>query len=83
MTAKVEQLQSEWRHLVELSQSEDVILTSSGQAVARLIGVKNSKKAVERREWLKDLAGLRQSTSCGKPGPSSEAILDDLRADRD
>ena len=83
MTAKVEQLQSEWRQMVELAQKgEDVVLTSKGEIVARLVGVQSGKKASDRKTWLASLAELRHATASGKPGPSSDAILNDLRAER-
>jgi hypothetical protein len=36
----------------------------------------------ERERWLARLDSLRESVGTGKPGTSTEAILDDLRADR-
>ena len=35
-----------------------------------------------REEWLKRLAQVRSSVGTGKTGPSTEEILDDLRAER-
>lgn len=36
----------------------------------------------ERERWLERLDALRESVGTGKPGTTTEAILDDLRADR-
>jgi len=36
----------------------------------------------ERERWLERLDSLRESVGTGKPGISTEAILEDLRADR-
>jgi len=83
VTAAVEQLQFEWRKLIEVvRRGEEVRLTSKGEVVARLVGVENAKPAANKRAWLTELAGLRAQTSTGKSGVASEAILDDLRSER-
>lgn len=83
MTATVEQLQSEWAHLIELAQQgEEVVLTSHGQAVARLTAIPRSGSIPERGGWLAELALLRDETATGKTSPSTEEILEDLRSDR-
>lgn len=41
-------------------------------------------RQVERREeWLARLDSLRSSVGTGKTGTSTEAIIDDIRSDRD
>jgi antitoxin (DNA-binding transcriptional repressor) of toxin-antitoxin stability system len=83
MTATVEQLQSEWRKLIELAQrGEEVILTSQGRIVARLTGVPTTKPSPDRRPWLAELAKLRKATATGKTVPTSDEILEDLRSER-
>ena len=83
MTAAVEQLQSEWRNLIELAQrGEEVVLTSQGRIVARLTGVPQPNSAPDRRAWLAELARLREATATGETSPATEEILDDLRAER-
>ena len=83
MTATVEQLQTEWRNLIDLAQrGEEVLLTSEGRTVARLTGVPRAESAGDRREWLTELARLRQVTATGTTEPNVEEILDDLRSDR-
>ncbi|MGH7969182.1 MAG: hypothetical protein ACREIC_10695 [Limisphaerales bacterium] len=83
MTAKVEQLQSEWRRLIALAQrGEEVLLTRQGQAVARLSGVPSANLAGDRRVWLKALAQLRETTATKKLKPTTDDILEDLRSER-
>jgi prevent-host-death family protein len=83
MTATLEQTQSDLPRLVDLvRQGEEVVITNQGRAVAKLTGVAEDVPAPNRSEWLKKLAGLRESTATGKAEPSTEEILDDLRSDR-
>jgi len=83
MTATVEQLESEWRRLVEAAQrGDEVVLTSHGQPVARLTGVHQPPLPQDRRRWLADLAQLRQSVATAKTTPTTDEILDDLRSER-
>lgn len=83
MTARVEQLESEWRRLIDAARGGDeVVLTSQGQPVARLTGVHQPPLAQDRRRWLAELARLRQSVATEKNTPTTEEILDDLRSER-
>lgn len=83
MTATVEQLQFDWRQLVDRARrGEEVVLTSEGRPVARLTGVPQTTSAPDRGRWLAELAQLRQSMATGKTSPSTEEILDDLRSER-
>jgi len=85
MTATVEQIQSEWRRLIDLAQKgEEISITSQGRVIAKLTGVAPSPAvpAPDRRVWLAELAELREKTSSGKNGPATEAILEDLRSER-
>lgn len=83
MTARVEQLESEWRRLIDAARrGDEVVLTSQGQPVARLTGVHQPPLAQDRHRWLAELARLRQSVATTKSGPTTEDILDDLRSER-
>jgi antitoxin (DNA-binding transcriptional repressor) of toxin-antitoxin stability system len=83
MTATVEQLQSEWRKLIDLAQQgEEVMLSSKGQVVARLTGVQGRMPPKDRKSWLSDLARLREQTATGKACPATETILEDIRSER-
>jgi len=83
MTATLEQTQSDLLKLVNLVQhGEEVVITSQGRTVAKLSGVPPSVPSPNRRAWLARLAELRASTATGKTAPTTEAILDDLRAER-
>ena len=84
MTARVEQLESEWRRLIDAARrGDEVVLTSQGQPVARLTGVHQPPLAQDRRRWLAELAHLRQSVATQKTTPTTDEILDDLRSERD
>jgi prevent-host-death family protein len=83
VTATWEQMQSELPRLLDLvQQGEEVVITKQGRVVARLTGVSQMQGPRDRRAWLTRLARLRESTATGKSGPSTEAILDDLRSER-
>lgn len=83
MTATLEQTQSELVKLVKLvQQGEEVVITSQGQAVAKLSGVPASTLSPDRQAWLGRLRQLRASGATGKTGLPTEAILDDLRSER-
>ncbi len=82
MIATVEQTQTDLLKLVSLVQKgEEVVITSKGQAVARLTAVPRMAPAVDRSAWLSRLADLRNLLSAGKPGPSVEQILDEDRGE--
>jgi prevent-host-death family protein len=83
MTATLEQTQAELPKLVSLAQQgEEVVITSQGRAVARLMGVVPAQPSPARRAWLAKLARLREATATGKTSPTTEEILDDLRSER-
>lgn len=85
MTATLEEIQSEWRKLVQIvQQGEDVLIMDHGQVVARLTGVPPKSDAVKANPtaWHAKLAQLREKMATGKIGPSTDEILDDLRSDR-
>jgi prevent-host-death family protein len=83
MNATVEQLESEWRRLIETARrGEEVVLTSHGKPVARLTGVPQPPLAQDRHRWLAELANLRQSVATDKTTPTTDQILDDLRSER-
>lgn len=83
MTATVEQLQSEWRKLIDLAQrGEETVLTQNGRAVARLTALVQTASPLDPREWLAELAQLREMTATGGKSPTTEEILEDLRSER-
>lgn len=85
MTATLEQVQSEWRKMIELAQGgEEVIITSQGKVIARLTGVGAADKAsgTDYKKWLTELANLRESLATGKTSPTTDEILEELRFDR-
>ena len=83
MTATLEQTQSDLLRLIELAQrGEEVLITREGRPVDRLTGVPQPQAVPDRRAWLAKLARLREATATGKTTPTTEQILDDLRAER-
>ena len=91
MTATLEQTRADLLRLIDLAlRGEEVLITREGQTVARLTGVPQPRAtevptpgtAADRRVWLDKLARLRAATATGKTSPTTEQILDDLRAER-
>ena len=83
MTATLEQTQSDLLRLIDLAQrGEEVFITREGRAVAKLTGVPQPRTAADRRAWLAKLARLRAATATGKTTPTTDQILEDLRAER-
>ena len=82
MTATLEQTQSDLLRLVNLvQQGEEVVITSQGQAVAKLSAVPPSAPLPNRQAWLARLAKMREQLSTGKTGATVEQILDEDRGD--
>ena len=72
--------------MIELAQGgEEVIITSQGKVVARLTGVAAAGAApkADYKEWLTELANLRESLATGHAAPTTDEILKDLRSDWD
>ncbi len=83
MTATLEQTRSDLPRLIELAQGgEEVVITEQGRAIAKLTGVPQTKPPSNRPAWLAKLARLRESPATGKTTPTTEEILEDLRAER-
>ncbi len=80
MTATVQQIQQEALSLIELARrGEEVVITSHGQAVAKLTGIPDRPHACNRPAWLAKLAELRRRVATGKRGLTIEQILDEDR----
>ena len=83
MTATLEQVQADCLNLIALAQhGEDVVITSQGRAIVRFTGIAARPVSPNRQAWLARLASLRASTTTGRTPSPSEAILDELRAER-
>ena len=83
MTTTLEQIQTEWRKLIEIAQNgEDVMITSQGRVVARLTGVASVEAQPKVQPWLEKLGKLRENLTTGKAATATEEILNGLRADR-
>ena len=85
MTATLEQTQTDLLRLIGLAQrGEEVVIVNQGQPVAKLTSVVQpppSRRTPDRKTWLARLARLREATATGKTTPTTEQILDDLRAE--
>lgn len=83
MTATVEQTQSDLTRLIRLAVGgEEIVITQAGQPVAKLTGIAQPSAAPDRGRWLESLRQLRERTSTGKPGKSSDEILTEDRDGR-
>jgi antitoxin (DNA-binding transcriptional repressor) of toxin-antitoxin stability system len=83
MSATVEQVGRELVRLLKLAQEgEEVLITSGVKTIAKLTGVQQQKHERDRQGWLIRLAKLREETSTGQRSASVEAVLDDLRSER-
>lgn len=84
MIAALEQSGPDLAHLVQIAQGgQEVVLTKEGKAVAKITAMRDPSWPRMRDEWLDDLQRLRDSVGTRKTdGPTTEQILDDLRADR-
>ena len=81
--ATVEQTQAEFQRLVGLVQEgEEVLITKEGRPVARLTGLPPETPAESRQSWMEKLTRLREATAAGKTSPTTEDILEELRAER-
>jgi antitoxin (DNA-binding transcriptional repressor) of toxin-antitoxin stability system len=84
MTTTVEPTQSDLTRLIRLAvKGEEIVITESGQAVAKLVGISAPAPAPDRKKWLESLRQLRESNHTGKPGKTSDEILAEDRAERD
>ena len=83
MTATLEQTQSDLPRLLKLvQQGEEVIITSDGRPLAKLSPVPQRTSSPNRQSWLARLRELRERSAGNGTGTATEAILEDLRAER-
>ncbi|MBM3889796.1 MAG: type II toxin-antitoxin system prevent-host-death family antitoxin [Verrucomicrobia bacterium] len=83
MTATLEQVQGDLQKLLNaVQQGEEIVITDAGRAVAKLTAVAQKPSSSDRRAWLARLAQLRERTATLKGWPTSDQILEDLRAER-
>jgi len=83
MTATVQQTQNDLARLIRLAvKGEEIVITESGLAVAKLVGLPPANAAPNRSKWLESLRRLREATSSGTNGKTSDEILAEDRTDR-
>ena len=84
MTATVEQTQNDLARLIRMAiRGEEILITEAGRPVAKLVGVVPQVRAPDRTEWLESLRKLRETTSTGRPGKSSDEMLAEDRSGRE
>ena len=84
MIATLRQTKAELSRMVRMAAGgEEVLITVRGQPKSRLNGVPKAPSQKSKLKWLAELRKLRESTSTGKTGISTDQILDEIRADRD
>jgi prevent-host-death family protein len=64
------------------SQGEEVVITVHGKKVAKLVGMPNRPKKLDKKKWLAKLARLRRKCSTGKVTMTAQEIQDEDRAER-
>lgn len=83
MTATVEQTQADLQRLIRLAiEGEEVVITMSGQPVAKLTAIAPTAEQADRLKWLDELRQLREATATGSIGKTIEQILEADREDR-
>jgi len=83
MTATLRETKAKLSEMVKLaSQGEEVVITVHGKEMAKLIGLPNRSKKIDKKKWLAKLARLRKRTGTGIIGITAQEIQDEDRADR-
>ena len=83
MTATLRETKAKLSEMVRLaSQGEEVVITVHGKQMAKLVGVAERPRKIDKRKWLAKLARLRKQTGTGIIGMTAQEIQDENRADR-
>ena len=83
MTASLRETKAKLSQMVRLaSQGEEVVITVHGKQVAKLVGLPNRPRKIDKKKWLAKLARLRKQTWTGRYGITAQQIQDEDRADR-
>lgn len=83
MTTTLQQMIAEPEPLLALAQrGEEVVLTNDGRPVVRLTGVpapKSKPSPESLKRWMDEAAAAAAAGATGKPGPTSDEIIAELR----
>jgi prevent-host-death family protein len=83
MTATVEQTRQDLARLIrQAAAGEEILITENGRPVAKLTALPLERSNSDRKQWLESLRAMRNLTTTGKPGSSTDEILSDDRSSR-
>ena len=83
MIATLRETKAKLSEMVRLaSQGEEVVITVHGKQVAKLVGLPQRPRKIDKKKWLAKLARLRKQTWTGRYGITAQQIQDEDRADR-
>ena len=83
MTATLRETKAKLSRMVKLaSQGEEVVITVHGKEVAKLVGLPECARKLDKKKWLAELARLRRKYSTGRVAMTAQEVQDEDRADR-
>jgi prevent-host-death family protein len=83
MIATLRETKAKLSQIVKLAASgEEIFITVHGKQVAKLVGLPEPAKKLDKKKWLAELAKLRKQTWTGRYGITAQQIQDEDRADR-
>ena len=83
MIANLRETKAKLSQMVKLAAGgEEVLITVHGKQLARIVGISNRPKKLDRERWLGHLARLRKKTSTGRRAKTAQEIQDEDRGDR-
>jgi prevent-host-death family protein len=83
MTATLRETKAKLSEMVKRAAAgEEVIITVHGKETAKLVGLPQRSKKLDKKKWLAELAELRRKTWTGRYGITAQEIQDEDRADR-
>ncbi|HET9419017.1 MAG TPA: type II toxin-antitoxin system Phd/YefM family antitoxin [Chthoniobacterales bacterium] len=83
MTTTLREAKAKLSQLVKAaSRGEEVVITVHGKETAKLVGMPNNQRRIDRERWLKRLERLRARNWTGRYGKTAQEIQDEDRAER-
>ena len=83
MIATLQEAKAKLSQMVKLAASgEEIFITVHGKQMAKLVGLPEAAKKLDKKKWLAELAELRRKTWTGRYGITAQEIQDEDRADR-
>jgi prevent-host-death family protein len=83
MIATLQQTTAKLSQMVKLAATgEEILITVRGKQMAKLVGLPEPAKKLDKKKWLAKLARLRRTCSTGRVMLTAQEIQDENRADR-